>query len=536
MNYEYFAIFNYFCYKNNSFFKYRNKVFTIHLNTLQSYILSILNRITLITSGNRSLVRIGFTLFVVALALSCNREELDPDPSANPAFSTDTVTFDTVFSTIGSATLHFKVYNRSNRPLMINSIELAGGEASFFRINIDGEPVPYAAEVEIPPDDSLFIFVAVTVDPTNQNNPVVITDSIVFNTNGRLRDVKLIAYGQDVHLIDGEILRTQTWNNDKPYLVYNSMAVDTGETLTILEGTSIYFHRNSSMIVWGSLQVQGTWEKPVIFRNDRLEKFYDIIPGQWGTLYFDPISSGNRLDHAVILNSIAGIQIGYPSDYTVPDLEISNSMIMNVAFAGIYAFGADITCYNTVIVNSAGPAVALLRGGKYNFLHCTISNNGVPGASRTTPSVVISNFFNNPEFNESTGSYEYVRRTGDLEQADFRNSIIYGSYPHEIQLIDNASEAFNYQFDHCLMKVVVDSIEGLPAARFSSIIFNEDPRFSNDSDRYHPDYSLDTLSPAKDSGAMQLLITYPYLERDISGSFRNSDTGPDLGAFERKED
>lgn len=315
---------------------------------------------------------------------------LDPDPNALPSFSADTITFDTVFTSIGSATLSFKVYNRSNRPLLINSIALAGGETSFFRLNIDGEALPFISNIEVAPDDSLFVFIAVTIDPTNNNNPVVIRDSIVFNTRGKLQDIKIMAFGQDVHLIDGRIIHNTIWENDKPYLIYNSMAIDTGHSLTIQAGTQVYFHRNSSLIVWGTLLVEGTWEEPVIFQNDRLEEFYRIIPGQWGTIYIDPISRGNRINHAIILNAIAGIQIGYPSDYLIPELEISNCMIMNASFAGIYAFGSEINCYNTVIANSAGPAVALLRGGDYRFLHCTIMNNGVPGTSRSSAAVVLS--------------------------------------------------------------------------------------------------------------------------------------------------
>jgi len=450
---------------------------------------------------------------------------LDPDPNALPSFSADTITFDTVFTSIGSATLSFKVYNRSNRPLIINSIELAGGEASFFHLNIDGEALPYISNVEVAPDDSLFVFIAVTIDPNNSNNPVVIRDSIVFNTRGKLQDIKLMAFGQDIHLIDGQIIHNTVWENDKPYLIYNSMAVDTGHTLTIQAGTQIFFHRNSSLIVWGTLLVDGTAEEPVIFQNDRLEEFYRIIPGQWGTIYIDPISRGNRINHAVISNAIAGIQIGYPSDYLIPELEISNSKIFNVSFAGIYAFGAEINCYNTVIANSAGPAVALLRGGDYRFHHCTIINNGVPGASRSMPAVVLSNTFKNSESDVS----------GDLLRAEFSNSIIYGSYPHEIQLIHNQTDLFNFRFSHCILKAVQDSLSDI-SGNFASVKFNEDPSFVNDSNRYHLDYSLDTLSPAKNSGDVQLLITYPYLEEDITGSFRNSDGMPDLGAYERKED
>src|SRR4030042_6522627 len=79
-------------------------------------------------------------LFLVFLAISCNRDFLNPDPDALPKFSCDTVTFDTIFTTIGSTTMNFKVYNTSDRPLLISSIELAGGESSYFRLNIDGSP------------------------------------------------------------------------------------------------------------------------------------------------------------------------------------------------------------------------------------------------------------------------------------------------------------------------------------------------------------------------------------------------------------
>jgi hypothetical protein len=474
-------------------------------------------------------------LFIVSL-VACNHDQFDPDPGARPSFSTDTVTFDTIFTTIGSVTLHMKVYNRSSRPLLIQSIALAGGEQSFFRLNIDGLPATSQRDIEIPPDDSLYIFIAVTVDPTNVNNPVVITDSILFDTRGTLQNVKLIAYGQDVHLINGEIIRTQTWTNDKPYLIYNSMAVDTGQVLTIMEGTHIYLHRNSSMIIWGTLLVNGTWEQPVVFQNDRLEEFYDVIAGQWGTLYIDPISKGNKIKHAVIRNGIAGIQIGYPTSYEVPELELSNSFILNQSYAGIYAFGADISCYNTVIANCAGAALALLRGGRYRFLHCTVSNNGVYGSSRSGPSIVLSNVFYNPEYDEISGQYVYVPVTGDLEEAEFANSIVYGNLNHELQFISTQAYLFQYRFDHCLLKASEDSIDNNDLEHFNALIFNKDPSFMNDSDRYHLDYRLDTLSPAKDAGDPQLLLTDPYLDMDMAGNLRNADGKPDLGALERKEE
>lgn len=479
--------------------------------------------------------RVTVLLFILYVG-ACNRDFLDPDPNALPSFSADTITFDTVFTTIGSATLYFKVYNTSSRPLVIQSISLAGGDQSFFRLNIDGVSSSARNNVEIPSDDSLFIFVAVTVDPTNSNNPVVIKDSVLFNTQGVIRDVKLIAYGQDIHLINGEVIETQTWTKDKPYLVYNSMAVDTGQVLTIEEGTKIYFHRNSSMIVWGRLLVNGTWENPVVFQNDRLEEFYDVVAGQWGTIYIDPVSTGNKINYAIIKNGIAGIQIGYPPDYHVPELELSNSLIINTSFAGIYAFGAELTCYNTVIANCAGPAAALLRGGTYRFLHCTVSNNGVIGSMRTGPSIILSNIFYNPEYDEITGDYVYIPHSDDLTEASFANSIICGNLEHELQLINNLSDLFNYKFDHCLVSMSEDSVNSSNQEYYNELIFNLNPHFMNDSDRYHLDYRLDTLSPAKDAGDPLLLDAYPFLGADMAGFLRMSDGKPDLGAMERKED
>lgn len=492
-----------------------------------SYRVAILNR-----KANRYFVML---LFLICL-LSCTRDHLDPDPDARPSFSNDTITFDTIFTTIGSATMSLKVYNRSKRPLLISSIALAGGNNSFFRLNINGVNSTSESKVEIPADDSLYIFIAVTVDPTNSNNPIVIKDSIVFSTSGSLQDVKLIAYGQDVHLINGDIIASQTWTRDKPYLIYNSMAVDTGQVLIIEEGTQIFFHRNSSLIIWGSLLVNGTWENPVVFQNDRMEEYYDIVAGQWGTIYIDPVSTGNKINHAIIKNGIAGIQIGFPSDYQIPDLELSNSLILNNSFAGIYAFGAHLTCYNTIIANCAGPAVALLRGGSYRFWHCTVSNNGVLGSSRTAPSIVLSNIFYSPEYDEISGQFVYVPRSGPLEEASFGNSILVGNMNHELQFINNQSDLFNYTFDHCLLKASEDSINKFSQEHFISLILNKDASFMNDSDRYHLDYRLDTLSPAKDAGDPALLVTYPYLEFDRSGISRVMDGKPDMGAYERKEE
>ncbi|MBN2480564.1 MAG: hypothetical protein JXB19_02395 [Bacteroidales bacterium] len=119
------------------------------------------------------------------------------------------------------------------------------------------------------------------------------------------------------------------------------MAADTGATLLIRQGTQLYFHKGANLFVYGNIIVDGARENPVVFRNDRPEEFYDAISGQWGTVYIDPTSTSNIINYAFIINAITGLQVGLPSGDYSPGLEIRNSVIQNVSFAGIYAFGAN---------------------------------------------------------------------------------------------------------------------------------------------------------------------------------------------------
>jgi len=69
---------------------------------------------------------------------------------------------------------------------------------------------------------------------------------------------------------------------------------------------------------------------------------------------------------------------------------------------------------------------------------------------------------------------------------------------------------------------------------FSKIIINKDPEFINDL-KNPVDLQLDTLSPAKDAADPEIIVAWPSLQYDIKGNLRTSDTGPDIGAFERIE-
>jgi len=145
-----------------------------------------------------------FAVFPVALFFiitmdSCKKEEFSTDGNAKLEFSQDTIIFDTVFTQVGSSTEVFTVYNRKNQAIKISSIRLASGMTSNYRLNVDGVPGKSFEDVEIAAEDSLFIFVEVTVDPNNTNTPLIVSDSILFETNGNLQDIDLVAWGQDAY-------------------------------------------------------------------------------------------------------------------------------------------------------------------------------------------------------------------------------------------------------------------------------------------------------------------------------------------------
>ncbi len=216
-----------------------------------------------------------FLLFVTgSVFFSCKKDNFTTSAADKLSFSTDTLTFDTVFTTLGTTTLYFTVHNPHNQKINISDIHLAGGQQSLFRLNIDGQPVNSMSNVEIPANDSIYIFVAATIDPNDENNPYVLYDSVLFETNGNFQSVTLQAWGQNANFIYGEVVGTQIWTPEKPYVIIHSILVDSDEVLTIQPGCRIYMHADSRFYVQGTLKVMGQVNDSVIFRGDRLESYY----------------------------------------------------------------------------------------------------------------------------------------------------------------------------------------------------------------------------------------------------------------------
>ena len=492
-------------------------------------------------------MRISCRFFIPVLTglifvLSCQKDELITDQGAMLSFSTDTVYFDTILSTLGSPTQIFKIYNPHNQPIEIQELYIAGGNTSYFRLNVDGTKGNRHSNIIIPRKDSIFVFTEATIDPLDANNPLVIKDSIIFKTNNNYQDIKLIAFGQDVNLINRQFLKTQTWTNEKPYLIIYGAAIDKNEILTIEPGTRVFMHNYASLQVRGKLDAIGTLEEPIIFSGDRFDGRYEQSAGQWGALGFDSTSRGSVLEHVIIQNSIVGIQVGYPNDNSNSQVELRNCIISNCAAFGIYAFGAEILASNTIIADCAQSAIICLMGGNYDFYHCTISNVSAfyPGyykggyKARATPSLFFRNYFDWYDFDNDYRIIE-VQRSRDIS-LNFYNSILYGALSQEIHYDSISTVQTSYRFDHCLIKNHPDSLNYNDPARFNEIILNEDPYFVNDSIVIADyDFHLIDSSRAIDAGDLELVKNVVGLEYDFEGNSRIEDGLPDLGAYEYHE-
>ncbi|WP_445955229.1 hypothetical protein [Yeosuana sp.] len=503
------------------------------------------------------------TFSIVLLWSSC-RKDFEFSPSTGSLqFSKDTVYLDTVFTNIGSSTYTLKVYNRSNNDIVIPSVKLAMGDASGYRLNVDGIPGKIFENVQILAKDSLYIFIETTVDINNVSNAMnyLYTDQIEFDSNTNYQKVELVTLIQDAvfiypnrdnttKIIDpltlsigGEQVVTDLqgrelspsefiFTNDKPYVIYGFAAVPSGETLTINAGARLHFHANSGLIVsdGASININGSLstdpdllENEVILEGDRLEPDFSEIPGQWNTIWLLDGSINNSINYTTIKNATVGILSDGNPDLVTEKLKVTNSQIYNSSAFGILGRNTSITGENIVINNSGQSSFAGTLGGTYNFTHCTIANYWNSGF-RQFPSVLLNNFVVDADNNAVLA---------DLTEANFNNCIIYGNDNPEILLdeIEDPTVLFNFKFTNCLIRFENSNNNFTGAnydlndiTHYEGNIFNLDPNFK--------DTGLNQLIIGDDSAANNQGNTTFSSQVPFDILNVNRTASPDLGAYQ----
>jgi hypothetical protein len=411
---------------------------------------------------------------------SC-RKNFEYAPSAgNLSFSRDTVFLDTVFNTIGSSTYALKVYNETRDDVVIPSIRLEKGPASFYRLNVDGDAGKDFKNIPLKARDSMFIFIETTADIGERpENNILYTDVLAFDSGIDQQEVQLVTLVKDAVFLyprtstegvketirlsvdaEGNEIRVEgfeltddqlRFTNEKAYVIYGYAAVASAKELIIDAGARVHFHKDSGLLVQegASISINGVlsqdqelMEGEVIFEGDRMEPSFSDIPGQWGSFWIASGSSNNSIDYVTIKNGSIGLFVEGDNQLLSPTLTINNSRIFNNSSHNLWARTAFIEAKNLVLGGSGSASLYCNLGGNYSFTHCTIANYWNNGF-RTSAALTIDNFAQVSKTNILSS---------DLIKADFRNCIIDGNSQVELTFGFNEAALFNYNFTNCMLK------------------------------------------------------------------------------------
>lgn len=475
-----------------------------------------------------------FILLLLTVTASCmDDEDFIETPTAKIAFSRDSVSLDTVLAGEASSTYTFEVYNYNSKAIRLSSVRLESGADSPFRINVDGQPLADGAGTDftISGGDSLRVFLFVKAPESDSDDPVYVSDHLIFETSGGMTQrVPLEAWAQSVIQLSGRhITGNETFSARRPYQIMDSLVIDEGATLNVSPGVRFYLHKQAEVIVYGTLSVNGTAESNVVFRGDRLGNMftaqaYDRIPAQWGGITFKGSSYGNTLNFADIHSGTYGIRCD-SSDVSRPKLDMEGCILHNMAGDCLNARASNIYVSNTQITNAAGNCVTI-RGGQSSFVHCTIANFYVFTGGRG----IALDFAN---FDGTT------RLPMDLLQC--YNCIVTGYSEDEIlgsQSEDNPDDAFNYYFKNCLLNTVAPT-DSVTLTHFPGCIWDVSDNKVCREDNFSPafdldaltfSFQLDSLSMAVD--AADLETSRLYAPTDRLGRSRLTDGAPDIGCYE----
>jgi Right handed beta helix region len=415
-------------------------------------------------------MRLFFLALVVGIAVmfaavGCQKEVFTTDGGDKLSFSVDTLRIDTVFVESGSATRFFKAYNSSSKSIRISKIALRDGADSKFRINVDGLPGRSFENIEIAPQDSLYIFVEVTIDPDAplSVSPFVVQEALDFETNGNQQVVILEAWGQNANYIPSRFYADSLvslgcnggewiWDDPRPYVIYGGVFIDEC-TVRMPPGTRVHIHGglsrftddstsflyNDGILAFtgnGRLLIEGTKDQPVVIQSDRLEAEFSETGGQYAGIWLQSGTKGHRIEHAIIKHGITGVRVD-----SAAELTIKKSTIYHTTGSGLVGVHATIIAENCLIYDNGTYGIQTEYGGDYRFDYCTVGAYGSGGES-----IKLSNALCLDQLCQDALYYRLVAR--------MRNCVFVGDRNDQVTLFDRFDEPgdFDYRFTNCLVR------------------------------------------------------------------------------------
>ena len=461
--------------------------------------------------------RLFYILMSVAAIFSSCSDDDSFSTSRNDllSFGCDTLSLDTLFSTIPTRTYGFWAYNRSSDGIRVSQVRLEHGNQTGFRVNVDGIYLDnttgsQAQDIEVRKGDSIRVFVELT-SPINGNDvPQLVEDNLSFRLeSGVEQKVNLRAWSWDAILYDSLIVdKNTTLSSVKPIVVRRGIRVDSTATLKIMSPATIYFGSSAGIDVYGRLTVEGAPGSDVTMRGDRLDNMFDYLPydrvsGQWRGIHLFGSSSYNTFKYLDLHSATDALVCDSAEVTDMQMLILDNVSIHNCKGYGLAASNCSLTIRNTLISNTLSDCLSL-----YN----------------TKANVVYSTFAQFYPFDANRGMA--VRLMGG--EASFANTLVTG-YNEDVFLTDS----LDFSFDHSIVRTVIEDTV-IVAEKFPSSLL-ETPKDSVQGDMHFRlididnlvyDFRLDSLSTA-----IGKALPLPEMSVDRDGNPR-SPISPSIGCYE----
>lgn len=467
----------------------------------------------------RSLLPAGLLILLMQSMAGCISDDFTTSPSDILTFSADTVSFDTVFTDLGTPTARLKVYNKAKKAVNISSIRFASDDSNF-SMNVDGQSGTSFSDVEIRGGDSIFVFIECFIPEAPDNTPQLVEDRLQFVTNGVTQNVLVEAWGQNVTRLRGVTVTDEMVLTDEiPYVVFDSLTVAPGALLRIEPGANVLFHDGAKLTVNGRIEAVGAPGRMINLRGDRLDNVlpdvsYDILAGQWDGVRIGAESFENRMEYVDMRSTKIGLVVDSCADLSKRKLLLVNSWLHNSQSNALEVNYAHVDAYGCVFSEAAGAAV-YLAGGKHDFVQCTLSNYylyRVPDV----PLLYLEHCMPQSMFDDPSQP---------LMEAYFRNCIFYGM-PADINEGDLTGS--NVFLQYCSLKS-----PGEDDANFQNCLWDTDPLFLTVRGDYYFNYHVAEDSPV--IGAGNPAFVTPPADYDMEGFYRLGDGNPTLGAYARPE-
>lgn len=451
---------------------------------------------------------VSLLLLIVIMISACRKDErITTDADAKLSFSADSILFDTIFTSIGSTTKRIKISNKNAGALNISEIKLSGGNASSFRLNINGQNTLGTTNLVLNGQDSINLFVKVTINPDAKSTAFLVQDSIILTSNGNKKTIQLLAYGQNaVFINNGNIDKSTSWTKNLPYIINGAVTVKNGATLTVEPGAKVYFHKDATMNIEGFLSANGSPNAPINFCSDRLEDVYEDEPGQWKGLYFKQ-NGGGVIRNAIIKNASVAVTSDSLSANANPKLILSNNVIKNMQVAAYIGYHSELIAFNNLVYNCGNYLIYAIGGGKYNLKQNTFAGIN-PNFPRKNAALTFSDYLSAKAYNKL--------------EIELTNNIIWGDLENELNIQNKPGIAPQNKINRNLIKTTATNFT-------TENIINADPRFTS---KTSANFRVSNGSAALKQGVDLSGDPYfnSYLNKDLTNTTRTFPST--LGCYE----